>query len=402
MRRRVYNAAIEAQFEEDRQMLFLMGPRQVGKTTASLLSGHDDEDLYYFNWDDLEQRALLTKGASAIAEEVDLEALREPKPVIIFDEVHKAPHWKALLKGFFDLYGTLAHILVTGSARLDVYKKGGDSLMGRYFRYRLHPFSVAELVNPTLPKGEIRSPKSLPKADWERLLTFGGFPEPYLNGTRRFYNRWRTMRNHQVFREDLRDLSRVQELSQIELLAELMRLQAGSLTSYHSWATHVRISSDTVRRWVELLQSVFYCFAIRPWSKNVGRSLLKEPKFYLYDWSLVDDEGARFENLVASHLLKAVHFWSDYGFGEYGLFYIRTKEKREVDFCVTKEGKPWILVEAKVGKERLSPQLGYFQEKLGCPYAFQVVRDLPYVNKDCFAQDRPLIVPARTFLSQLI
>ncbi len=403
MRERIYNQAIEDHFEEDRQMLFLMGPRQVGKTTASLLSNREGEDLYYFNWDDPDHRKILMQGPAAVVEASQLHSMPDKKPVLAFDEIHKAPNWKLFLKGFFDSYGSLAHILVTGSARLDVYQKGGDSLMGRYFRYRLHPFSVAELIDPTLPEKEIRKPRNLLDEDWARLWEFGGFPEPFTKAKERFFSRWSQLRHTQVIREDLRDLTRVQEMAQLELLAELLRQQAGSLSSFASFAKHVRVAIPTIQRWIELLNSVYYCYLIRPWTRNVSRSLLKEPKVYLYDWSQVDDEGARFENMIAAHLLKAVHFWTDYGFGQFGLHYLRTKDKREVDFLVTRNQQPWFLVEAKVSDGRnLSPHLQYFKEKTGAPHAFQVVRDFDYVDADCFSQNRPVIVPARTFLSQLV
>jgi hypothetical protein len=275
--------------------------------------------------------------------------------------------------------------------------------MGRYFPYTLHPLSVAEctqaapanLINP--------QPASIDAAQWDALWRFGGFPEPFLKGEQRFYNRWRKLRTGQLFREDLRDLTRIQELGQVEMLAELLRAQVGQLTSYSSLAKSIRVSVDTVRRWIATLESLYFCFTVKPWHKNVARALRKEPKYYLWDWSQVDDPGARAENLVASALLKAVHWWSDTGQGEFGLHFIRDKQKREVDFVVTKDQQPWFLVEVKSsGKAQLSNALGYFQNQTKAEHAFQVALDLEFVERDCFEHRAPIIVPAETFLSQLV
>ncbi|MCB1108775.1 MAG: DUF4143 domain-containing protein, partial [Chlamydiia bacterium] len=168
-------------------------------------------------------------------------------------------------------------------------------------------------------------------------------------------------------------------------------------------ATKLRVSDNTVKNWLKALKGLYYCFEITPWSKNVIRSLIKEPKYYLWDWSLCKDSGARAENFIASHLLKAVHFWNDYGFGEFGLYFVRNKDKKEVDFLVSKDNKPWFLVEVKAHRNKeLSPALIDFHRELKTEYALQVVVDLPYVNKSCFASKMPIIVPAKTFLSQLI
>ena len=293
-------------------------------------------------------------------------------------------------------------MIVTGSSRLDVYRKGGDSLMGRYFLYRLHPLSLAELHRVGLSDNEIHKPESHSQ-DLKRLIEYGGFPEPFLKQNKRFLNRWKSLRQRQLVREDIRDLSRVQELGQIDLLVELLKHQSAQLTNYTAFASKINVSVDTIRRWIKTLQSFFYCFTIQPWFKNVPRSLLKEPKIYLWDWTSVVDEGSRLENCVACHLLKAVHFWTDRGLGDYGLWFLRDKEKREVDFLVTRDGRPWFLVEVKSSSNAsISKNLFYFQEKLKAKHAFQVVFDMNYVAKDCFLHSSPVIVPAQTFLSQLV
>lgn len=274
--------------------------------------------------------------------------------------------------------------------------------MGRYFYYRIHPLSVAEITSPHLIQEEIRKPAPIAESDWAALLEHGGFPEPFIQRSKAFSRRLRTIRKDQLFREDIRDGTRIQELSQLELLAELLRKQAAESMDYHSLSKKVGVSVDTIRRWLEVLKSFYYCFSIQPWSKNISRSLIKEPKIYLWDWSLVDEEGHRNENLVASHLLKTTDFWNDRGFGEYGLYYLRTKDKIETDFLVTKNRKPWFLVEVQTKARGLSPALFHFQKKTEAPHAFQAAFDLPFVDKNCFEEKGPILVPAQTLLSQLV
>ncbi len=400
--KRLYEQIIKAHFAHNRQMLFLMGPRQVGKTTTARQSA----ESIYLNWDNSDDRMRILAGPTAIVEALGLDRLREEPPVCILDELHKFGRWKSLLKGLFDSYGDQARFIVTGSARLDVFKAGGDSLMGRYFGYRMHPLSVAELLVLNA-RGDaaslIHPPAALDADAFASLLRFGGYPEPFLRADMRFWWRWSGTRTQQLFKEDLRDLTQVRELGQVETLAELIRQQCGQLTSYSSLSRAISASVDSVKRWVKTLESLYFCYALRPWHINVARSLRKEPKYYLWDWSQAPDEGARAENFVASALLKAVHLWTDCGEGDFGLFFLRDKEQHEVDFVVVRDGKPWFLVEVKrSGSAALSPELQRFQRQTGAKHAFQVALDLPYVERDCFAHDRPIIVPAQTFLSQLV
>lgn len=402
--KRVYHSAIIEHLEENQQMLFLMGPRQVGKTTTCRSLADTHESFHYFTWDDTTDRQLILDGQKAIVEAAGLDRMYSSKPVLVFDEIHKYHAWKDFLKGLYDKYSDRIHILVTGSARLDVYKKGGDSLMGRYFLYRFHPLSVAEIVDPKFPIHVLRAkPIRISDKDFETLLKFGGYPNPFLKADVRFFNRWSKLRTQQLFQEEVRDLTRIQEIQQIELLANLLKLQVGQQTSYDSLGKKIRSSGNSIRSWIETLSSLYYCFEIRPWSKNISRSLIKKPKYYLWDWSQIEDEGAKAENFIASHLLKAVHFWTDAGFGNYGLYYIRDKDKREVDFMVTCNEEPWFLVEVKLSDNKaISPALIHFQKESGAKHAFQVVINLPWVDRNCFEITDPVIVPAKTLLSQLV
>lgn len=379
-------------------MAFVSGPRQVGKTTAcrSLSSA-------YLDWDNLNDRRVLLAGPSAVAERLGLEQLAEKPMVVVLDEIHKYRGWKAFLKGFHDTYGDRVRVLVTGSSRLDVYRRGGDSLMGRYFPFRMHPFSIAELLDPALPGATlIRPPRRLPDVEYKALLEHGGFPEPFLKRDQPFSRRWQALRKEQLLREDVRDLTRIQELGQLDVLAELLLERSGSQIVYANLSRDIGVSIDTIRRWIDTLAGLHFCFLVRPWFKSVGRALRKEPKAYLRDWSLVEDPGARAETFVACHLLKAVEGWTDLGLGRFDLHYLRDKEKREVDFLVVRDRKPWFLVEVKKADTALHPALAYFQKATGAPHAFQAVMDLSPIATDCFSRRDPVVVPASTLLSQLL
>lgn len=235
--KRIYEEVISQHLSQFRQMIFLMGPRQVGKTTLSKDSSQKWPSHFYFNWDHSSERLLIIEGPSAIAEQVGLDTLSEITPIIIFDEIHKFRKWKTFLKGFFDKYEKSVKIIVTGSARLNVYKKGRDSLMGRYFHYRIHPFSVAEISNPTILEKEIREePIPILTDQWESLVQFGGFPEPFIQSSKSFSKKLQTLRNKQLFYEDIRDGTRIQEIAQMELLAELIRRQSSRSLDYQSLA----------------------------------------------------------------------------------------------------------------------------------------------------------------------
>jgi predicted AAA+ superfamily ATPase len=399
-RKRLYDSMLAEHLARHRQMAFVTGPRQVGKTTTCR-----GLSQAYLNWDNDDDRKPILGGPSAVAARLGLERLRAKSPVAVFDELHKYSRWKSFLKGFFDTYRDSVRVLVTGGRRLDVYRRGGDSLMGRYFLYRMHPFTVAETIHQDLPdpKTVIRPPRRMADADFAALWEHGGYPEPFLNRDARFTRRWSGLRQQLLLREDIRDLTRIHELGQIEALVLLLLSRSGDRVVYQNIAAEVRVAIDTVRRWIDTLCGFHLGFLLRPWFRNVASSLRKEPKWFLRDWSGIADEGKRAETFIACHLLKAVEGWTDLGLGEFQLGYLRDKQKHEVDFLVARDGKPWMLVEAKKAQERLGPSLAHFQRQIGAPYAFQVVLEAEYVQADCFAKaGGPLVVPARTFLSQLL
>lgn len=393
---RIYDCVLKRHIEHERQMAFVSGPRQVGKTTVCSVFQNE-----YFNWDKSSDRNIIIQGEDAVASKAGVDMLRTEKPVVTFDEIHHYPHWKRFLKGFFDAYGARLKILVTGSARLDIYKRGGDSLMGRYFPYRVHPFSIGELLHPEPGEGEISPPAKPDDGIWHGLLEFGGFPEPLVRGERAFSLKWRRLRFEQLVRQDIRTDTAVKELGQIEAMANILADRSGEQLVYASLGREVQASEITAKNWVSTLSAFHFGFRVRPWSHKVENAIRKTPKWYLRDWSGIADAGKRNETFVACHLLKAVEFWTDTGQGEYGLYYIRDKQKAESDFLVAKDGKPWFLVEVKTKDARISPALKSYKEKLGVRHAFQVVMDMPFVEADCFAPDGAVAVPARTFLSQL-
>lgn len=379
-------------------MALVAGPRQVGKTTVcAALAGPER----WLNWDRTEHRELIVKGPEAVARKLEVDRLRAKPPVVGFDELHKAGRWKSFLKGFFDAFGDRVRIVVTGSSRLDVFRRGSDSLMGRYFLYRMHPLSVAELLRTKPPHSPISEPQHLKQDLWDALWTHGGYPEPFLKRDARFSRRWQELRRHQLLREDVRDMTRVQELGQLEILALILADRSSQQITYSNLGQEVRVAVDTVRRWIDTLCSLHYGFLVRPWFQNVAKALRKEPKWYLRDWSEIQNVGARAETFIACHLLKAVEGWNDLGLGRFELRYLRDKQQREVDFLVVRERKPWFLVEVKQSDTKLSPALAYYQKQIEAPHAFQVVIDLPYEQADCFKTKRPTVVPARTLLSQL-
>ena len=394
---RVYDVLLREHLQNHRQMVFMSGPRQVGKTTTARKIAD-----FYLDWDNRSHQEIILKGPEAVAEHCGLHIASESPAIILFDELHKFPHWKNFLKGLFDTYENRCRIIATGSARMDIYRRGGDSLMGRYFPYRLHPFTIAELLHPEISE-ELISPATEPnEQQWEALLKHGGFPEPFIKQSNRFSTRWRTLRNERLFKEDLKDLTRIQEFALLEILGQILAKRSGEQLVFSNLASSIQVAPNTLKAWVNTLASTYYGFLVRPWFRNVTKALRKEPKWYLRDWSGIQDPGAKAETFAACHLLKAVELWTDLGLGQFELRYLRDKQKREVDFLVVRDDQPWFLIEVKQSSTTLSPALKHFQQQTGAAHAFQIVMNLPYVNINCFDYTNPVVVPARTLFSQLV
>ena len=400
---RIYQAVIQEHIQSYQQMLFLAGPRQVGKTTLLQASKAWNSHFNYYNWDNLNDREKILGDSKHLLSDINLDVASDQKPILAFDEIHKYKQWKTFLKGLYDAHKAELSIEASGSAKLDIYRQGGDSLMGRYFLYRVHPLSVGELVRPVPGATLLVPPMNVSEEQFKSLFMLGGFPEPFLKQEMSFYNRWQALRERQMIFEDIRSLSHIHDLAQLQVLAKLLKYQVGSTVKYSELAKKVRVSQPTIQAWLNVLSHFYYCFMIRPWTQNVTRSLLKEPKVYLCDWSCIPDHGARIENLVASHLLKSVHYWTDTGKGMYELYFLRTKDQKEIDFIITEEEKPWLLVEVKASKSAgLNPHLFAFKETLGAAHAFQIAFDMPYMDIDILTLPKPKIVPLISFLSQLV
>jgi len=392
----------------DHKIALVSGARQCGKTTLGRMLLSERGVGKYFNWDETSFRRAWAKAPSSL---VPPHAPGQT-PLFVFDEIHKAKGWKRTLKGLYDTREEPWDALVTGSARLNIFKKGGDSLLGRSLHFRMHPFSLAELSSPTptgVPKDRLESlftranaQTSANQEAFTALSHLGGFPEPFLLGSEKKARLWRRSRVEKVIREDLRDLSRLTELSRVEMLAALLPERVGSPLSRASLREDLEVSHDTVTRWLGALKELYYAFELKPYSKGLARSLKKEGKLYLWDWSEVEKPGPRFENLVACHLLKACDFWTDSGEGTFDLMYLRNKDKHEIDFLVLKDRKPWLAVEAKLGDTSLSPHWERFLPQLACPYALQIVAAPNHYRKHKAGEANVLVASAAEALTYLV
>lgn len=376
------------------KMVFISGPRQIGKTTLARQIGDKFfKDSYtYLNWDSREDRAAIFKGITPAGQNL-----------VIFDEIHKYEKWKNYIKGEYDKYKEKFSIIVTGSARLDVYKKGGDSLLGRYHPYRLHPLSLNELKKRIL---EFKPPRELIFSDrgkdteriFNALFKFGGFPDVFLKQSERELRRWHNEKIDRLVREDIRDVENVRNISLLQVLIELLPSKVGSLFSLNSLREDLEVTHKTISSWIDIFEKFYYHFRIYPFQSTLIKSLRKEPKLYLWDWSEIKDESVRLENLIASHLLKFCHFLFDMGGYRVQLFYLRDKEQREVDFIVSVDNKPWFCVEVKNSFKNISNSLKYFAKKLEIPFVYQVVN-----QKDIdICKDNVRIMSVSKFLSGLV
>jgi hypothetical protein len=374
------------------KMVFVAGPRQVGKTTLAKHILAEAAAGIYLDWDNRDDRR-------------EIRAARWPggDALVVLDELHKWRSWKGWIKGEFDKHRPRLRFLVTGSARLDVYRRGGDSLQGRYHHYRLHPLSYTELTTGSaaavpVPAEELRIPTRVSPDAVALLMQRGGFPEPLLAGSTRTVRRWQRERLDRFFREDVRDLESVRDLSSIQLLADLLPERVASPLSMNALREDLEVSHRAVTSWMDILERLYHVFQVRPFSSPKVRSLRKMPKVYLWDASLVPARGPRFENLVALHLLKLCHFLHDREGQDAELFYLRDRSGREVDFLVTVARRPWFAVEAKVSETRIDPAIAYFRTRLGIPWAYQIVLE---GTRD-FVEDGVRCLPAHNLFAALM
>lgn len=356
-----------------KKMVFLAGPRQVGKTTLSksLCEGQFANGIY-LNWDNDEDRNAIIK-----------KQWPSNSALIIFDELHKYPRWKQWIKGVYDTRPEEQTYLVTGSARLDVYRRGGDSLMGRYHYWRLHPFTIDEL-----PKG-----MSLDEG-YERLLTLGGFPEPFLVADEREARRWRRERFDRTLKEDVRDLESIRNVQLLSLFVDALRERAGGMITLSNLAEDLQISPKTAKSWLALIEKMYIAFPIYPFTKNIPRAILKPPKVYFYNNAdVIENDGVRLENLVATTLLKRLNFIEDYYGYRCNLYYIRDKEGREVDFVTQINNEIVELIEVKSSDTEVSSSLKYYSQRLKPKHTVQLVGNL----KRSFHNDHILVTSIKDY-----
>jgi hypothetical protein len=359
-----------------KKMALVGGPRQVGKTTFALgFLGKDADETH---------PAYLNSDHPSVPPKLRKAELPAGEPLLLLDEIHKYARWRNLLKGIYDTERSRRKILVTGSARLDYYRKGGDSLAGRYRYFRLHPFSLRELS---------RSPS---RSDLEALLKFGGFPEPLFAQHEAEHRIWQRDRISRVVREDLRDLEHVREIGLLEHLVDLLPSRVGSPLSVKSLREDLQIDHKTAERWLSILENMYVCFRITPYGPPRVRAVKKERKLYLWDWSSVEEQGPRFENLVASQLLKYCHWVEDTEGYSMDLRYLRDTDKREVDFVVLKDGKPRFAVECKSGEKAVGAAIRYFAERTPIPRFYQA-----HLGERHFATGNVTVLPFVKFCEEL-
>ena len=335
-----------------KKIVILSGPRQVGKTWLSKQIGESFQNPIYLNYDAPDHRKIM-----------ESQSWLPSTNLLILDELHKMPNWKNYLKGVYDTKEQGLSILVTGSARLETFRGTGDSLSGRYLHYQLLPFSVAEIDSPK-------------ESDLDKLITLGEFPEPFISNDPKESARWRLHYVDGLIREDILDFEKVHDFKKIQLTLNLLRKKVGSPLSYKSIADDIAASPHTVKRYVEIFEALFIIFRVTPYSNNIARSLLKEPKVYFYDTGMVDgDDGVKFENHVAMSLLKSLKINQEITGVRSELMYLRTKDKKEIDFCRVLDGNIHDAIEVKLSDDKISKSVEFFKERYPIPMK-QVVKNL--------------------------
>ena len=340
----------------NKKMIFIVGPRQVGKTWLSKEIGSRFSNTVYLNYDSFDDREI-----------IKTKTWHRKSDLLILDELHKMDGWKNYLKGLYDTKDDKLKIIVTGSARLDTFRQSGDSLAGRFFKHRLLPFSMSEVKKAGI------------EPELDLFIKRGGFPEPYLSGTDADAKRWRAQYSDGLVRADLPDFSNITNLKSLQIILEILRRNIGSPVSYSSIARDVQLSPTTVGKYIDLLELLYIVFRVTPFSRNIARSILKEPKIYFYDTgSVIGDEGKCLENHTAVSLLKETYMRNDMFGEENSLNYLRTKEGRETDFCLVREGVPELLIEVKLSDSNLSKNLEYFCSR----YSVKGIQLVKNINKE--------------------
>lgn len=405
MRDRKPYVRIWQELSRDKGMIFLSGPRQTGKTTLAQIISKSFSNYLYFNWDVPQHRIRLIKDPAFFE---TVERKDSSRPLIVFDEIHKYRDWKNYLKGVYDQFNKKYQFLVSGSGRLDIYQKGGDSLAGRYFLFHLWPFTIAELGerNRTY-KSFLKEPLYISMRQnnklgkiWSQLSKQSGFPEPFLSNRTTTYHRWSNTYSRQLIREDIREMTGIKSAEDLETLYLLLPSKVGSPISIPSLARDLRVSYNSIHSWLTIFEKFFMVFSITSWTRRITRAIQKERKVYLWDIPKIENSAARFENMVALELFRAVNAWNDMGYGSYSLHYIKNKEQQEVDFLIANGNNPFLLIEAKTADTQPSLILKKFQRVLNVP-AIQLINEGDRYQMLSNEKQSILIAPAYQWLSQL-
>ncbi|MBU2574641.1 MAG: ATP-binding protein [Elusimicrobia bacterium] len=379
-----------------RQMRFITGPRQAGKTTIAKQQLARAGSGLYYNWDNKELRARYRAGGDLIA--ADLLKTGRRGAWACFDEIHKMPRWKNILKDYFDAHENKVNFIVTGSARLDMFRSSGDSLSGRYFLFNLNPLTLAEASGASfagiLPgpdaAGHIERAASragAPRAEFAGLLKYGGFPEPFLKASGVFHKKWTETYLEQVVDRDLRDLTRIQQLESVKRLLLIMPSKIGSPLSINSIREDLEVNFLTAKNYMDHLCRTCVLFKLPPYSPKIRSLVKKEQKVYFYDWTLAGEEGAKFENYVAAELKARLDLWNDSQDDCYALHFVRSRDGLETDFLIVKNNAPWLLCEAKLSSQGVASHHHRHSLTLGnIPFAQVVLKDdvLKVENKNFF------------------
>jgi uncharacterized protein len=386
-------------------MVFLSGPRQAGKTTLAKQVAQTYSNSIYFNWDSTADKKRLIQNPEFFEQ---IHRKDDRKPLIIFDEIHKYRKWKNYLKGTYDKFNDRYHFLILGSGRLNVFQKGGDSLAGRYFQFNLWPLTLAELAEKRLSfRSFIKKPlQFIPTGDsktkkiWKKLSKLSGFPEPYLSGKDTIYTRWSKNYHQLLLRQDIHQMTEIKNIDEVEILFSLLPERIGSPLSVASLARDLQISPTTAQVWIKTFESLCLAFLIKPWTQKITRALKKERKLYLFDYAEIPNSAAKFENMVALELLRAVSHWNDLGLGRFDLHYLRNREKEEVDFVLSNNHSPLLLVETKLSDENVSRNLLKFQNALQVP-AVQLVQNTEHCRMISNHGQQVLVLAAHRWLPLL-
>ncbi len=389
----------------EKAMIFLSGPRQSGKTTLAEMISEEFPNRLYLNWDIPEDRTRLLENPFFFQE---IERRNSSLPLIVFDEIHKYRDWKNYLKGVYDRFHREFKFLASGSGRLDIYQKGGDSLAGRYYLFHLWPFTLTELAGGARDFDDfsrrlldVQTEKEAErKKAWSSLEQFSGFPEPFLSGREASYRRWSNAYSQQLIREDIRDLTNIQAIGDLETLYHLLPSKVGSPISIPSLCRVLKLSYNTIRNWLSAFERFFLVFSLTPWTRKISRAIQKERKIYLWDIPRIKDPAARFENMVALELYRAVTLWNEMGWGSFSLHFIKNKEQQEVDFLLANENQPFLLVETKLSETQPSPALLKFQAFLDVP-AVQLTNMTGGYRQLSKDGRQILVVPAWQWLSAI-